>query len=154
MKLLFKLITTFLIFGQIVSAQKSLGFYIEPTVSTKLHTYKKSNLPPDMVTEYFTIIPRQFIFTLGTGINLGVNMGYKFNNNDKVQIGLFHDEVTQGIYASGIAVNSFTPVFSAGTSTYERYGGTSCTNFNFIYKRALLNFKNNWAQNNRSISAP
>lgn len=151
MRVILNIIVIILIFGQNVSAQKSLGFYIEPSISTKLHTYNKGNLPPDIVTEYFIIKPRQYIFTLGTGASIGLNLGYKFKNNDKIHIGFFHDEVTQGIYAYGNSVNSFTPDIVIGRSIYKEYGGTSCTNFNLMYKRAILEFKNNWVQSNRTL---
>ncbi len=124
--------------GQAVLAQKFNGFYIEPTISTKAFTTKASNVPPVQQTEYFTIKPRQFISPVS--IYIGLNIGFTLKNRDKIQIGFVQDEVLQGFNAYGTSVTSFTPTPSYGQARYSLYDGVSCTDFSFLYKRAILNF--------------
>lgn len=129
----------FTIFGQALLAQKFNGFYIEPTVTAKLYTYKASNLPPPLVTDYFTINPMKTIFPVG--VNIGLNIGYKLKNNDKLQIGISQDEVLQGVTIQGVSVTSFSPNPLYGQARYSDYGGVACTNLSLIYKKSLFFFQ-------------
>lgn len=128
-----------LIFGQALLAQKFNSFYIEPTVGTKLETTKKSNLPPPLQTQYFTITPKQYIGP--ASIFVGLNFGYSFKNNDKLQLGITQDDSEQGLNAYGISVSSFGPNPLYGQTRFSIYEGVSCTNFSLLYKRSVLNIR-------------
>ena len=144
-----KLIVLFVIFGQALLAQKFSGFYIEPTIDTKLHTNTKSRLPPTLETQYFTIKPRQYVFPIGFA--LGLSFGYCFKNNDKLQFGFAQDQVTQGYDAYGISIVTSTPNPLYGHAISGGYGGTSCTSMNLIYKCSILNIKSNWFNEGRFV---
>lgn len=128
-----------LIFGQAMLAQKFDGFYIEPTAFTKIYTTKASNVPPPLQSEYFSIKAKKNISP--NGIAIGLNFGYCFNNNDKIQLGFTQDDILQGFDIYGTSVTSFTPNLIYGQTRYSSYGGVACTNYSLLFKRNLLFFQ-------------
>jgi len=136
-------------FGQAMLAQKFSGFYLEPTVGTKIYTTKKSNLSVPLVTDYFTITSKQFIGPVG--IDLGLNIGYTFKNSDRLQLGLSQDDTSQGYDIIGLAAGSFTPALSIANVISGGYGGAAYTNFSLVYKRCVLNLKSGWSNPDRFL---
>ena len=138
-----------IIFGQALLAQKFNGFYIEPTVSSKIYFTKKSNLNPVQQSSYFTIQQKQFISLVG--IDVGLNFGYSFKNNDKFQFGISQDQVEQGFTSYGTSVITFTPSASYGQGRFSSYDGVSGTNFTLLYKRSVFNYKSKYLNTDRFI---
>ncbi len=141
----------FIIFGQALLAQKFNDFYIEPTLTTKLTTNRAANLPEPLVGQYFKVTAKQNIYDANVFIGLGLNLGYCFKNNDKLQFGFNGDEVIQGFEAVGKSVVTFTPDVLYGNTKYKGHGGTACTSFNLVYKRSVLNIKSNWFNQGRFV---
>ena len=144
--LLFLLCT---IFGQALLAQKFSGFYIEPSLGTKICTTKKSNLSIPLVTDYFTIQSKQFIGPIG--IDLGLNIGYTFKNSDRLQFGISQDNTSQGYDINGTSATSFTPGLSVGSIMSGGYGGVAYSNLSLVYKRCVLNLKSGWSNPDRFL---
>jgi hypothetical protein len=138
-----------IIFGQALSAQKFSGFYLEPTVGTKIYTTKKSNLTVPLVTDYFTIKSKQFIGPVG--IDIGLNLGYTFKNNDRLQFGVSQDGASQGYDIVGTSASSFTPALFIDNVISRGYGGVAYSNFSLVYKRCVLNLKSGWAHEDRFL---
>lgn len=128
-----------LIFGQAVLAQKFNGFYFEPLINVKTTVFTKKELPASLNTSYFEIKPQNLITPLG--FNIGLNFGYKFKNNDKIQLGVFQDESLSGIIFTGTSVTAFGSNPLYGQRRYTVFDGVMTKNFNLLYKKELFNFK-------------
>lgn len=140
----------FLIFGQAMLAQKFNGFYLEPNVGTKINTNLKTRQEPTLNTQYFTMKSSQFIGP--SSIFIGLNFGYTFKNNDKLQFGFCQDESIQGYDIYATSVTTFTPSILMGiVSSRGGFGGVAGTSFNLIYKRCVLNIKSNWFNADRCV---
>jgi len=138
------------IFGQSLSAQKFSGFYIEPTVGTKINMTKKSNLIVPLVTEYFIIKQTQIIGP--NSLEIGLNIGYAFKNNDKLQFGVQQDGSSQGYKATALSLVSSAPGERLlGNAISGGYGGAAYSNFSLVYKRSLLHIQSNWLRPNRFL---
>ena len=123
--------------GQAVLAQKFNGFYIEPLANIKTTTFYKKDLPEEITTQYFSIKPQKNITPLG--FNVGINFGYKFNNNNIIQFGFFQDESLSGIDFSGNNVASSSIIGTVGGVKYSHFGGVMTKNINILFKKELIN---------------
>jgi hypothetical protein len=140
----------FFIFGQVMSAQKFSGFYIEPTVGAKVNTTKKSTIPLPLVTDYFTIKQTQTLEP--DRLFIGLNVGYTFKNNDKLQFGVCQDGSLQGHEVSGLYAGSSEPVtLYVGRLSSDGHAGTSYLNYSLVYKRSVLNITSRWLNKDRFI---
>lgn len=128
----------FIIFGQASLAQKFNGFYIEPLINVKTTVFTKKELPATLITPYFEIKPQNLITPIG--LNVGLNIGYKFKNNDIVQLGIFQDESLSGIIFTGNSYTSFGSNASYSQIRYTHFGGVTVKNINLLYKRNLLTY--------------
>lgn len=133
-------------------AQKFHGFYLEPNISWKIFTSKASNQPPSMTTPYFSIKAKQFIYPKNfSPLFIGLNLGYTFKNDDKIQLGFSQDDILQGVDVSAITITGGSGNLY-GQETYSHFGGTACTNYSFIYKRNILFIQPKSFKNERFIS--
>jgi hypothetical protein len=133
-------------------AQKFNGFYIEPKVNWKVYTTLASNLEPTIETPYFKIEQKQYIPpSTFSPLLLGLDLGYSFKNNNKIQIGISQDEIVQGINLTGLAkVQNKNPDDYAYTK-FSTYGGPSCLNLSLLYKINILNIKSQYFKEGRFV---
>jgi hypothetical protein len=126
----------FIIFGQAMLAQKFNGFYFEPIINVKTTTFYNVDFQPPLITPYFTLKTQHPITPLGFAV--GLNIGYKFKNNNIIQLGIFQDESLSGVDFSGnIILNGTTFVSNDGIKA-SHYGGVSTTNINGLFKKELF----------------
>lgn len=130
-----------MIFGQAMLAQKFIGFFFEPLINVKTTTFYKVDYPDPIVTPYFTLKAQHPITPIG--FNIGVNIGYKFKNNNLLQFGLFQDESLSGVAFSGNIISSGTSFVSYGGRTSSHYGGVAATNINCLFKKELFQIVTN-----------
>ncbi len=144
--------TLLLIFGQALLAQKFTGFYIEPNASEKLETMLSTNREPPLETPYFkieqkkTIPPKDFAPLL-----LGLNFGYCFKNNNKLQFGIAQDGVGLGFDLHGIEKVQSKKPNDYGITKFGGNTGPSCTNISLLYKWNILNIRSSTFKKDRFI---
>jgi len=130
-----------LIFGQALLAQKLNGFFFEPLANVKTTVFSKKELQDKITTPYFEIKPQNFITPFG--FNIGLNIGYKFKNNNIIQAGFFQDESLSGIDFSGnniIPPNNY-PTYNGIKANHR--GGVTVTNFNVLFKKEIFHIITN-----------
>lgn len=135
----YKLTFTILIFGQALLAQKLNGFYFEPLINVKTTVFTKKELPAPIITPYFQIKPQHLITPIG--FKIGVNVGYRFKNNDRIQLGLFQDNSLSGYIFTGTEMYNYgTSSTSYFQNTNSLFDGVMTKNINLLYKRNLLTY--------------
>lgn len=130
-----------LIFGQALLAQKLDGFFFEPLANVKTTVFSKKELQPEITTPYFKIKPQNFITPFG--FNIGLNLGYKFKNNNIIQVGFFQDGSSSGVDFTGniiVPPNNY-PTYN-GIIANKR-GGVTVTNFNVLFKKEIFHIITN-----------
>jgi len=144
---LFIIMSSYSLLGQTQS-----GFYLEPTITKKLHiSSKKSMEDMQLETPYFIIKKIQYIFPTGLNHALGLNIGYCFKNQHKIQLGIAQDEILQGYTFVGTAMNSSAGIPTYSQIVFTKYSSVAFTNFSLLYKRHILHFQSKAFNPNRQL---
>ncbi len=149
----YPIIIILLIFGQALLAQKFTGFYIEPNASEKLETMISANREPPLETPYFkleqmkSIPPEDF-----SPLLLGLNVGYCFKSNHKLQFGLAQDGYSSGFTFYGIEKVQSKKPNDYGITKFGGYTGRTATNISLLYKWNILNLRPPFLKQDRFVS--
>jgi len=133
-------------------AQKFSGFYIEPNASEKLEAMISSNREPSIETSYFKIEQQKYIPPKDfSPLLLGINFGYNFKNNNKIQFGITDDGIGTSFQFSGIAKVPSKKTNDYANTKFSGNSGPSCKNFSLLYKWNILNIKSSAFKKDRFL---
>lgn len=142
------IISILLIFGQVILAQKFNGFFIEPVFNMKTTFIYNTDYNTPVENIYFKLKPYKNITPIGGGA--GFNIGYKFKNNNLIQLGVFRDASTSGFVFIGNEVKNYpNKITNIGDIKYTNYDGVLINNFNFLYKNEIfkINYRKAMSEN-------
>ena len=142
-------ITFFLVLFTSLFSQKLNGLYFEPTLSYKVFISGKSDMNFSFQTPYCKIEPtNQPFYNAFSPLCIGFNVGYKFKNSDKIQIGIASDKTYTGYITTGMSfLTDSSSVFTRSASSQS----SGYKNFSLLYKRKVLFITSNALNSGRFI---
>lgn len=135
---------TFLLYifsSQAFFSQGKNNIFLEPLLNVKTTVISKNDISIPANSSLFELKPIHYITPIG--FNIGMNLGYKFKNNNILQIGIFQDEALSGVTFSANEMLPNSNTIIVGQRKYSHYGGVKTKNINAIFKKELFSVLTN-----------